>query len=563
MKTFIPIPVLLAAFVLTLITAPLFAAEGEQRDHSTPPTLEQINLDIARFEERLKAFKHEYEALRKQDAESTQTKQLGNRITLVERAVKNWKLLREHYRPTADQSPAERLRLFRAAAEKLKHAGHTEFAANLARRAGSFANPSKPKANHPPAPLRTDFSVGYSADAPATPVAWVKPVEPSANAGALFTKRILPIFNSPKPSSCNECHLSGVDLKDYLFPDQAKTFAAMVKGKLIDVKNPDGSKILEFISRRPAKASLVKDKVRREEFEAFRAWIHAAVKDTKLFHAKSTIAAGPQLPPEVIRHARTDRVLSSFLENVWSEIERCVHCHDPNQNQKQVERHGVSMSWITPDDPLATLAYLKRGELIDLDNPEKSLILTKPTMEVEHKGGRKMLKGDLGYRQFLTFINDYAATVKGEYKTAEQLPKAARLIPTVAQIALRITDIPEQYRGKLLRTEIHRWSDAGWSKDPVATAAWTVFPKKLIFQSRLTLLAPRGSKQVGKKELPAGRYLAKIFIDFTEKLNKDGLAELGAADFVGQVDFHSNWKTTPKNPVILKFPELRLTQVRE
>jgi hypothetical protein len=37
---------------------------------------------------------------------------------------------------------------------------------------------------------------------------------------ALFEKRILPIFQSPKPSSCSECHLSGVDLKEYIRPTQ-------------------------------------------------------------------------------------------------------------------------------------------------------------------------------------------------------------------------------------------------------------------------------------------------------------------------------------------------------
>lgn len=35
----------------------------------------------------------------------------------------------------------------------------------------------------------------------------------------IFRDRILPIHRSPKPSSCVECHLGGVDLKDYIFPD--------------------------------------------------------------------------------------------------------------------------------------------------------------------------------------------------------------------------------------------------------------------------------------------------------------------------------------------------------
>lgn len=35
---------------------------------------------------------------------------------------------------------------------------------------------------------------------------------------AVFEKRILPIFRSAKPSSCSECHLSGVNLKEYIRP---------------------------------------------------------------------------------------------------------------------------------------------------------------------------------------------------------------------------------------------------------------------------------------------------------------------------------------------------------
>ena len=46
---------------------------------------------------------------------------------------------------------------------------------------------------------------------------------------AIFEKRILPIFQSAKPSSCAECHLSGVDLKDYIRPTQKETFLARSK----------------------------------------------------------------------------------------------------------------------------------------------------------------------------------------------------------------------------------------------------------------------------------------------------------------------------------------------
>src|SRR5215510_12320164 len=71
-------------------------------------------------------------------------------------------------------------------------------------------------------------------------------------ARTIFERRILPIFKADKPSSCAECHLSGVDLKDYIRPSEEETFAALVRGGLIDRERPDESKILTFIGRKPA-----------------------------------------------------------------------------------------------------------------------------------------------------------------------------------------------------------------------------------------------------------------------------------------------------------------------
>ena len=60
----------------------------------------------------------------------------------------------------------------------------------------------------------------------------------------VFERRILPIFNSPNPSSCTECHLAGVDLKNYILPAHVKTFLSLRDQGLIDVENLAGPKIL-------------------------------------------------------------------------------------------------------------------------------------------------------------------------------------------------------------------------------------------------------------------------------------------------------------------------------
>ena len=57
-------------------------------------------------------------------------------------------------------------------------------------------------------------------------VAWCGEVRAQTPA-EVFEKRIVPIFKSPNPLSCVQCHLAGVDLKDYILPDAEKTFRSL------------------------------------------------------------------------------------------------------------------------------------------------------------------------------------------------------------------------------------------------------------------------------------------------------------------------------------------------
>lgn len=374
----------------------------------------------------------------------------------------------------------------------------------------------------------------------------------------LFNKRILPIFQAKHPSSCAECHLSGVDLKDYIHPDQKQTFASLVAGGLIDVRKPDESRLLRFIDRRPDSPNLVTDKIRKQEHDAFRAWIRAAVKDPDLLAAKTTAGIGPQLPNEVIRHARQDRVLASFIENVWTEVGRCAACHSPDQNQKQVQEHGDQVSWITLRDPQATLRHMVESAIINPDEPLESLLLMKPTMQVDHGGGQKMVVGDRTYKQFRRFIDDYARVAAGQYKSADDLPQPADELSVVTDIWFKITDVPEKYDQMLLQADLYRQTDAGWSKYRVATSDRPVFGKGRLWQHSLSLTAPRNSEwatKIADGKLPAGRYLVKLYVDQKNKLQQDFTAELADADFVGQFEIQSQWKAGYGNMAVGSFPQ--------
>ena len=387
------------------------------------------------------------------------------------------------------------------------------------------------------------------------------PAHAADSALDLFRQRITPILQAKNPSSCSECHLSGVDLKDYIGKTQEETFASLRDAGLVDVKKPAESKLLAFIARKPEKTSLVSDKVRQQEYAAFKAWIEAAAKDPKLAAAKTGDAKlGPSVDEEVIRHARKNQVLASFLDNVWSEVGRCAACHSPDRNQQQVKTHGTKVSWIKLRDPQGTLDNLLSTGIIDADSPEQSLLLMKPTNQVKHGGGVKLVVGDRTYKQFRAFIEDYATSAAGKYKTAKDLPKERAEVSSVTEVWFKLEGVPEQYDQKLLQVDLHRWDEKtkSWSKDRWATGDRQVFGKGQLWQQHLSVTAPRESSRakeiVDKPTLPPGKYLAKIYIDQTGKLQKDYQAELGPSEFVGQVEVDSRWLAGYGAMTIARYP---------
>lgn len=396
------------------------------------------------------------------------------------------------------------------------------------------------------------------AAAPASDESAGLPVDPLS----IFKQRIVPIMKAQNPSSCAECHLSGVDLKQYIRPSQEETFAAMRDMGLIDVDKPEASKILTFINRRPEKPSLVSDKIRKQEYDAFKAWIAVAVNDPELAAAKTDDAAlGPDLPLEVVRHARQDRVLASFVDNVWSEVGRCAACHSPDRNQKQVQEHGAKVSWIKLRDPQATLDYMCDAGLIDTDNPEESLLLTKPTMQVKHGGGQKLMVGDRTYTQIRQFIEDYAATIEGKYRSADELPARAAEVSQVTDVWLKLTGVPAELDKQLLRVDVYRWDDAAqnWSTERWATGDRAIAGDRQLWQQHLTVTAPRGSKRADEirnvAQLPPGRYLLKVYVDREGRTEKKYPYTLGEREFVDEVELRSNWKAGYGSMTIATFPQ--------
>jgi hypothetical protein len=194
-------------------------------------------------------------------------------------------------------------------------------------------------------------------------------------------------------------------------------------------------------------ASLISAKVREAEHRAFSEWITASCSDPQLRNAPKLQLpeiAKPARPLEVIRHARTDRLLASFEENIWAQRLRCSGCHSPSgsENTKLVAEHGEQVSWIK-DTAEATLRYLLESKNVNVKEPERSRLLLKPLNQIKHGGGQKMLPGDMTYKAFRAFLEDYAKTVKDQYTSADELPKS-RSAPALfgTEIWLKLNNTP-------------------------------------------------------------------------------------------------------------------------
>ena len=188
--------------------------------------------------------------------------------------------------------------------------------------------------------------------------------EPASTPQQVFEDRILPIFRSPNPSSCTQCHLSNIDLKDYILPSHEKTFLSLRDHGLIDVDKPRESKILKLIRRGEADnpgAALIHAKVRQKEYEAFASWIEASCADPKLRAAAKLEAAdlvSEEDGTEFVQ-AKADPVLASFQKNIWAEKGRCDSCHMPGgkENAKFVTKFGQRVSWMKREGPEVTMKY--------------------------------------------------------------------------------------------------------------------------------------------------------------------------------------------------------------
>lgn len=256
----------------------------------------------------------------------------------------------------------------------------------------------------------------------------------------LYERRIEPVLFDDEPKSCNECHLSGIDLSLFVQQTPCQTLACMDERGLIDLGQPEDSMILSWIRRASPSSELITEEVIQGEYDAFLQWLEYAARcgnescpDTYAdpCNAEAPDASAPRcnVRDEVAAGFdaggnRCDPLVLErlFQSRVYTWRGRCFPCHFAGDDRVQAPKWVYSGSETSPGSTEAACAsgsltsmrtVVRRG-YIDLEEPERSLLLLKPLAEaaggVVHGGHAKFRdREDPAYRDFAEWILSYAA----------------------------------------------------------------------------------------------------------------------------------------------------------
>lgn len=229
-------------------------------------------------------------------------------------------------------------------------------------------------------------------------------------ARSLYERRIEPVLLDDRPKSCNQCHLSGVDLAAFVKPTPCQTMACMADRGLVDLANPQESLVLSWIARAEPESEGITASVIDEEYQGFLEWIeHSAAcgeRACPTFDDPCGLAEGEEAPEcELIDidddwepfddpGGCSDLVIEAmFANDVYAFRGRCHPCHWSTFPDTIAE----APKWLQIGDcdvaSLETLRQIEERGYIDIAEPLKSPLLLKPLAEeiggVEHGGGPK------------------------------------------------------------------------------------------------------------------------------------------------------------------------------
>jgi len=256
-----------------------------------------------------------------------------------------------------------------------------------------------------------------------------------------FNERIAPLLSDSHVSTCNECHLSGVNLSVFARATPCQTWACLLDQGLVNVASPEDSKILGWIERASPNSDLITPDVIAAEHDAFRDWIDANAACPTACQGVSCGAPGdgpicddaldavPEADPDPgsggaggaaaipqdTRGCSDMELEQAFNDDVYMWRGRCFPCHfDSQPNADKTAPRWISTLGNCGNGSAVTFKNARDLGIMNTEDPTQSLMLLKPLDQagsgVTHGGGEKFASPeDPTYQSFLRFITHYKA----------------------------------------------------------------------------------------------------------------------------------------------------------
>jgi hypothetical protein len=261
-----------------------------------------------------------------------------------------------------------------------------------------------------------------TAEADAAPVASSAGLCQDDTALDLYERKIAPLFSDDQPSTCNQCHLPGVDLGLFARGTACETLACLLDQGLADPTDPANSKILTWIGSATPDSQLITEQVIADEHAAFEQWLTYSLECNTCADARCPGPDGGaacELADEPA--SGFDPVASDpggcerpaleavFRETVYSERGRCSPCHFDDHEEEDTPA-WISVSFDCQESSVRTYNNVVDHGYINREQPDESLLLLKPLGIVKHGGGQKFEgTDDESYRRFKYFIDRWTA----------------------------------------------------------------------------------------------------------------------------------------------------------
>jgi hypothetical protein len=251
-------------------------------------------------------------------------------------------------------------------------------------------------------------------------------------ASSIFDERVAPLLASDRPKTCNQCHLSGIDMSLFVRDTMCETRACLYENGLVDGDNVEQSLVLSWIARAHPDSELITEEVIQAELDGFTAFLNqlssCSVTSCDVKTCGTAATGGDRCgredePPAVTpSHATPDcdpvTVETAFRDNVYAWRGRCFPCHHSDQTLADAAApRWLSVEGTCDAGSVQTLRTVLDAGYLDAENPEESLLLRKPLAiqagGLEHGGGEKFHdKTDFAYQSFLSFIEYWSSCVK-------------------------------------------------------------------------------------------------------------------------------------------------------